>query len=169
MENEPLSSAMPETNYVEAIDFYSRALDRIDAVDTVSSLLLNCATVTMKMDTSKASARMAVAYAAAALTIAPCYEKARVRLFNELRRLGQGEMVKGDDKLHTDSDILLAVSDEVEGCIDEILVRHGEISEMKKDASVAEGESPCDLKAKGNALATQGRSFDALMVYLFAI
>ena len=187
MVNDPLpSAAMPETiesfrergndcykkkEYLEAIEFYNRSVAEIDAVDTISSLLLNCATITMKINTSMASARVAVEFAAAALTISPSYEKAQARLFNELRRLGEKEKVKYDHKLHTDIDILLAVSDAVEGCIDEILVRHGEISEMKSDVSVTvdDNDNPSDLKAKGNALATKGRPLDALMMYLLAI
>lgn len=159
-----------EKKYLEAIDFYSRALGRIDDTDSISSLLLNFATVTMKLDSSTASARLAVAYAASALVIVPGYEKAQIRLSNELRRLGEGRFILLDSKQQIGTDNLIAISDAMEGCIDELFARHGEVSEIKTDSTVLDEKAGgTALKAKGNELTTAGRHSDALMVYLSAI
>ena len=154
-----------EKRYLEAIEFYNQALERVEDLETISHLLLNVGTVTMKIDTSIAAACVAVFYAASSLTVAPQYTKARIRLLNELHRIGKGKLELHNGYLHTDTNILLAISDAMEGCIDEILVRQSDISGMK----VGEEERLTDLKARGNALVTNARYSDALLVYLSAI
>eukprot|EP01035_Chromulina_nebulosa_P023467 gene23466-30417_t len=154
-----------EKRYMEAIEFYNQALERVEDIGTISNLLLNVGTVSMKIDTSIASARVAVLYAASSLTIAPHYLKARTRLMNELNRIGKGKLMLHEGDLHTDASILLAISDAMEGCFDDILVQQEKMSEME----VEEGERLTDLKARGNALVTHARNSEALLVYLSAI
>ena len=70
-------------------------------------------------------------YATASLTIAPDYVKASNRLLKELHRVGKGQPVVHNGDLLTDSNILLAIADAMEECIDDILVRQLEIPEME--------------------------------------
>lgn len=161
-----------QKKYIEAIDFYNQALELIDSVDSISKILLNCATVSMKISTSKESACLAIVYAGAALAISPCYEKASGRLFHELDRIREDEMgrhkIQGI-KLHTDTDILLSISDALELCFDEILVRFDEISQQKTKILTEAENIPIELKATGNALATAGKFSEALLSYQSAI
>ncbi len=73
--------------FVDSIRCYYNALQRIDEHTALSSILCNCATTTIKINSSPASKAMTVAFAAAALSVSPRYEKARLRLFGELSRL----------------------------------------------------------------------------------
>ena len=54
-----------EQKYLEAIEFYNRSLERVKDIGTISNLLLNVGTVALKIDSSMASARIAVVYATA--------------------------------------------------------------------------------------------------------
>ena len=152
-----------EKDYLAALRCYNHALQLIDETDAISSVLCNCATVSMKIDSSLGSSCMAVAYAASSLAIAPCYEKARVRLLNELPRHGETKIIQHGDELQADQEILLAVSDALERCFDEMLVRRVEIAKQPCE------DKAIDLKAKGNALFADRKFPNALVVYLSAI
>jgi tetratricopeptide (TPR) repeat protein len=95
----------------------------------------------------------------------PNYEKARVRLFHELSRLGEKKHVKHGSDLHGNVDILLAISDALENCFDELIVQREGVE--SKGGHV--GRSAADLKKEGNTLFSSGRHSDGMATFLRAL